>query len=999
MVDTEAGSLVGVLRDNIRGEASDLGGRLASSSSAPAFPGADRGVGLQAGRAFSRQVWIDTTAVCDEPLSPQASDMNSIVNSPTEHSRFLPSRPSSRTGTAGSTSSSRPASRRFTADELNCFRKVVTPSAACEAKTEAYFQTQCSMRKAASEHGLSALPVLKGKFFASGAREMGSPAHAEKARQRRMKRDMQPMAGAAQLPDEALTSAILDEIYPKTPPCVKDKGICSSPSALEERPTSSPSGELLGTWDSLPTRPGTSGSRSGNLMDSRSRLKSRGRMAHSATMEASSFSMASTQGAGPGMKSTYSIRRSLFQAAEEKMPIMLRFRNRLMEKFASVKEAHDCFSDDVPPDRGMSKKEWRRVLAKQGFEWANKEKDLLFEELDFLGTGHITLSDFHIAVEAAAPVRSLEDLRRRWIASGYNTMNSAVRTMTDGGITIAQRLTFEEFAFALSRVNVTDPSEHISVYKAICSDTASGKISLGELLAAIATVSPALLIEELRHRLNRFFAGDWDKAYFELDMDRGGTIEQHEFVTQAVKRLGMSEQEAKKAFRQIDTDSSGTISREEFVCCITLAEPSLFLEDLRLKVRRCFRSIQESFWRKFADNLTGEISQEIPKLKLTHFQEILYKLDLKEHETQMLFDLIDTSHDGELTIQEFVKGVHHFAPSVALEDLRMRCVQRDGHVSNSFAQVTDKTKHLSQAEFAQMLGSMDLLDEKEVARAVKPHGRQVGTNEGVCVKTLFDLLDVTHTGLATLGRLVAALQSCGAGSHIRLEHTERDNKSMRDMKDHLWPKRRLINDLKAQVRMGVHYVEDQAPSPRTAARKEEEEQERQDAITIASTRIRPKSPTLTSKKDARSRSRTPGGGGGSNSRTGSPAPLEATPPADTTSSNAAPPRLRTANIEDLACYMDAKKYQELRKGPDPKKPTQHRAQNAQDSWGHMWKTLHNAPSPDNDGRKRLETGLHRYFEQAALSMSHDVPLHSGVSHNSMDQYRKMRQHKAALRIP
>merc|ERR1740121_417662 len=283
----------------------------------------------------------------------------------------------------------------------------------------------------------------------------------------------------------------------------------------------------------------------------------------------------------------------------------------------------------------MSKKEWRRVLAKQGFEWANKEKDLLFEELDFLGTGHITLSDFHIAVEAAAPVRTLEDLRRRWIASGYHTMNSAVRTMGEG-ISIQQRLTFEDFSAALQRVNVHDPSEHHAVYTAICSDRAGGKVSLGELLAAIATVSPALLIEDIRHRLNRFFSGDWAKAYFELDMDRGGTIELHEFVAQAVKRLGLSADEAKKAFRQIDTDGSGTISREEFTCAITLAEPSLFLEDLRLKVRRCFRSILDGFSKKFGDPLSGEIKDDAPPMPCNKFQEVLQRLDIKEHETQML---------------------------------------------------------------------------------------------------------------------------------------------------------------------------------------------------------------------------------------------------------------------------------------------------------------------------------------------------------------------------
>lgn len=948
MSDEEVELLASTLRDASMPEAWDEAvPRLTGSTSAPALlsPAAAVGAGrsaLDRRAAWGRQVWIDTAAVADEA---HESDRASFTS---------PSRPSSRLGTSsgyspfGSSCSSRPASRRFSQEELNCFRRVHTPSGHCEAKQEVYFQTQGKERRAATELGLASLPVLKGKFYSlPSTREQASPTAAEKARLRREAR--RQAAGKdrdEKLKDEDLTSSILNEIYPVKPDCPPvGRGQDVRPSTSGARSTG---------CGSDPTGRTPMGAVSG-------RGASRPTLSRAATVSAGLVSRA-PNGLEPIGGSV----------------VMLEFRSRLLEKYATINEAHKRFAEDVPsPDHGMTKKEWRRLLSKQGFEWPNKEKDMLFEDIDCHHEGHVSLSTFHIAVEAAAPVRSLEDLRRRWLAKGFKSMTQAIKTMDES---VSRRLSFEDFCVALKRVNVHDPSEHQALFAAVCSDPA-GKVSIAELTAAIATVSPALLLEDVRFEISKLFMNNWTKAYFELDMDKGGTIEAHEFVPQAVRRMGLKEAEARKAFRLIDVDNDGEITRNEFVSAITLAEPSLFLEDLRLKIRRCFRSIQESFHKTYANSLTGEIEAE-KKLSVSKFQELLVRLDLTGAETQMLFDLIDTAKDGELTVAAFVRGVHHFAPACALEDLRVRCVQRSGHVSDPFAQILDKTRLMDVHELAQTLKGLDLIDPAEAVIEKKPPGSGLGVpinlKGGVLLQGVFDLLDVEHVGTCTLGRLLAALQSSGAGSRMRLQPKERDMQASRDMRDDLWLKHKLVNDLKFQVRMGVKYDE-----------------------------WRPDSSTERHRTSPSAPSPSPRQGQGQ--RAGSPAARSpervAASVVDLSPQQAAnqnlagpPPRLRTVPHESLAMYMDQKCYQALRNGPDPQKPTQFRAQEAQDSLSGLWKALQKVAPADQEKRRKLQGNLHHYFQSTAMSMSHDVPLVSGVSHSSMEQYLKMKQHKAALRM-
>ena len=235
----------------------------------------------------------------------------------------------------------------------------------------------------------------------------------------------------------------------------------------------------------------------------------------------------------------------------------------------------------------------------------------IFDRLDFKSVGRVTLVGFYVIVEASAPVRSVEDLRRRWLACRY-TMLQAIMIMADNShVALTHRLTLQEFGSRLQLVNVNDPEEHLAVFKAVCHETdkdikAQGgqgvRVMLGDLAAALAVVSPCLLLEDLRDRLQRRYNGDFKKAFSDLDMDRSGKVSHAEFVVKIMDRLHLTEHEARKMFREIDVDGSHEISRNEFVSAIGLSEPSLFLEDLRKKVRQRFRSFKAQFADSFQDS-------------------------------------------------------------------------------------------------------------------------------------------------------------------------------------------------------------------------------------------------------------------------------------------------------------------------------------------------------------------------------------------------------------
>lgn len=877
-----------------------------------------------------------------------------------------------------STDSSRPGSRRFSPDELNCFHRVTTPSQQCGEKAEGYFQSTGLHRFEATERGLAGLPVLKGKFYfppasdqmkrnASGA---WTP-QAERNRQRRDDRKMlQQCSRERKLSNEDLTNAILDEIYPKDP--------------------RKPKHGLISLCDDVLFEGGNSGGEGaqkriikyGRVSTSNKSAKGK-RLSHTATSPTSLLGVRPTvvelasgykdirghgnYEQGLSVKANPSDYASRWSFNAEGNFIMLAFRHRLLEKYSCINEGCACFHEEVPQDRGMTKKEWRRVLTKQGFDLTNKEQDMIFEDLDFMNTGYVSMSDFHIAVEAAAPVRTMEDLRRRWLASGYHSMLAAVRHAEQkADIDMDARIGYEEFCRALTKVNVHDVSEHQAIYSAICE---GNKASLVDLQAAIGTVSPDLLLEDLRARLiSRYHS--MEQAYHEIDSERYGFIRRHIFLDKAVYRFGLTHQEAKKTYGQLDLDGNGEITKEELLTAFRLAEPSLLLEDLRLKIRRSYRSILNSLNKIFLDPLTEEINTT-KKVTLPGFAEALQTADFKESESRMLFDLIETEKTGLINVANILIGIHHFAPACALEDLRARVLQRASGLYEAFSgfDVAQKSKLLNLHQFSKEMSDLGLVETRELHIALttekaKNGGMDKESSEkapsiveilfsgSVHLGNVFNVLDVYNNGLISLSRVLAALNCCGAGPHIKLPPRERDAHASREMKEQVWPLRRYAAELRSQVRNGLQFEEKSKLGRGPSSLCEES--------------------------------------GGDDSGRPCDAPL---------SSIGNAPRLRTVPIVELANYMDAETFSMVRQGPDPKKPSQWRTQGAQESWSVVWDTLKCTTAPDDTSRSRLEAGLYDYFQSAALSMSHDVPLLSSISESSMDRYRKMRVHKAALKMP
>ena len=549
----------------------------------------------------------------------------------------------------------------------------------------------------------------------------------------------------------------------------------------------------------------------------------------------------------------------------------------------------------------------------------------------------MTLVGFYVLVEASAPVKSVEDLRRRWLASRY-TMTQAIMMMADNStLALAHRLSLQEFGARLQLVNVNDPEEHLSLFNAVLHEneernSKGARVTIGDLAAALAVVSPCLLLEDLRDKLQKRYNGDFKKAFSDMDLDRSGAVNQHEFVVKIMQLLHLTQSEAFKMFREIDVDGSGEISRNEFVSAIGLSEPSLFLEDLRKKVRQRFRSFKAQFADAFQDSALNDCASA-PRLVLKHFQELLLPLSMSEKETKVLFNLIDIDHDGRLSIREFVKGVRHFAPASVLEDLRVRCCQQHERISDPFVGI-DYNKLFDSMSFARKMVEIKLCDPSRSSS----DPRLAQLQPGVTAQALFDILDVANNGEATFGRLLAALQSCGAGTAQRLSPIELDMRAKNDVKNDLAPMHKLVSDVKLQARQGMKYNEEVAdendwrPGNHRILDSLLDQVHGEFEATVA---------------DAETEAPTSQG----------------------------PPRIKMLLYEDvLRQYQSQRSVKSTTK--EIKRPIQNAAQGASDSWVRFWTNVQR--SPQKKEHQKLEERLQQYFQSTAMKLSHDGPLYHGT---------------------
>jgi len=1009
---------------------------------------------------------LDLPPSLDPPASPNAvgrklgwtcaSALNSAGPSLSRYnSRMELQSPSSLASTT--TGLQKHGSGRFSQDEMLCFRRVPTPSSGCDSKAELYWRHEGTgagdLRRTLSETNWHSLPVLKGKFFShpqlNGDRQQ-SHHHDTKLRSSKRCREASEHLNMETLDGEALTASVLEEIFPQSPGAPARRASVStgegrmSPSGNAESPANAcrEPRRRFSIVDGGPEQPQLlripSGGMNSNCFSTTSAV----------VMAACSLSRAvgiSPSGCSLSRATATSASTSPVHRSTSSYPrgIMFDFRNRLLKMFPTIKDAFLGFEEECPAMRDMTKKEFRRVMSKQAFASTTEERDAIFDELDVKGLGHICTNDFHIAIEAATPVKTVEDLRRRWIASGFPSMAHAIAVMDEDGANSDCRLTLRDFSEVLNRAFVTDHLEQLALFNAIAS--ANGRnghdwVSIAELGSAVATVSPALFLEDIRHRLMKKYGGSVERAF--SDLEGGDRLGRAQFLAACAHRLGLSDIEVLKTFKAVCSevennaddadgpamaDKTYEVVKSNFLRAFSMSDSSLFLEDLRRKVRQRSRSVLEAFRAAQEDAANTDLAYQ-PKLSLSRFQELLARVELTDEELKIIFDLADVEGLGVLTINEFSEGVRHFAPSCVLEDLRLQCLQRCDHIVDVFANVTvDRGALLDIDAFVRLLSSLDLAS-------------------GVQLEAVFDLIDVRNDGLVSLGRLVAALQSGGPGSNVRLPSRERNQRAKQDICGCMAPVHKLATDLKTQVRQGLFSADgadglgeggrevspeagegvSEAAMLSTASIKTRERgpNSRQgikhqacpstsgaigrcrSAGSVGNARAalasRLKSPASNSKKSTPSYGRSPpevraaggqdrshrsssSGGGREPSGRAAGAKDQAT-----TMLQGIPPRLRAMPQEGLAKYVARLDPARI---TDHKKIAQCPIQGAQDSWSEVWRCLHR--SPGHQDRAGLEKDLQGYFQTATWSMSHDVPLLQR-SHSRYALHQSTRAHHNAL---
>jgi len=473
-------------------------------------------------------------------------------------------------------------------------------------------------------------------------------------------------------------------------------------------------------------------------------------------------------------------------------------------------------------------------------------------------------------------------------------------------------------------------------------------------------------------------------------------VDEDEFSIRATKGMGLTEAEARKSFRGIDVDSSGEVSRSEFLSAIGLSEPSLFLEDLRIKVRQRFHSFQAQLASAFQDSITADLNSQ-PQLKMAKFQELLLPLDMTESETRALFTLIDADGDGQMTVREFVRGVMHFAPSAALEDLRLKCYQQHSlNVLDVFRQSTlyrdDPTRLLDVEGFTTQLIDLGLYDEPVPGGDLDELAADLAAiQSGVRPEAIFDFLDVANRGEVSLARLAATLQSCGAGASVKQSPEELDTRVRQEVKGDMAPMIKLVGDIKMQARQ--RYIEGfsggawSKSGTNIANALIEQESEKG---------FRPNSPKNakmarfnrgpSGKKDAK----TPA----SKSKGTSPAPKEVQQKA-AQKEQASSVHVKPRNAEAVSAASNH--YQRKLVAAGNSKPMQNAAAGAQKSWRSLWQNLHKSPGQTN--RLNLEVSLQGYYQAATSSLNHDGPLVHGTDQSRVNLHDSVKAHQVALRTP
>mmetsp|Transcript_24517 Transcript_24517/g.39293 ORF Transcript_24517/g.39293 Transcript_24517/m.39293 type:complete len:954 (+) Transcript_24517:81-2942(+) len=837
-------------------------------------------------------------------------------------------------------SNGRPGTSRFTSEEVNCFRKVYTPSRQYRGKAEVYWQTTGNTKKNLSESCWHSLPVLKGKFYSQDLLQD----HNQKMTVSENNKPVKKFEAVAMLPDEQMTANVLHEIYPATP--TRRDSSCSNFSPEKDSPFSAM--RKSGRVDvARPKRIARAGSPVINtvagLAESGRSIAVPSALSSSTGSNKLASAVVATQASGIGI-STFG---SSDRATSRSLAPLKEFRGMLLDKYGSLEYAFEVWGNDMPSSNMMTRKEFRRILqSKMSVEMPQDQRDSIYNLLDLNSLGQVGFSEFRIMIESAGPVQTIGDLRRRWLMAGFRSMMTVLRLITDKEAFAGDRLSFQGFGELLNRVHVNEHSEHSAIFNAIADpQDRQATVTIEELTAAVSIVSPNLLIEDLRLRLLQKYVTashshlkPFKKAWADLEhrageSERNSEIQLPDFVLQSVRRFGLTEGEAAKVFRFMDRESRGFVTRTQFLSSLSLSDPALVLEDLRHKIRQCFHSIESVMLKAYE----FQEQQKVSRLSLDHYQELFGHLNLTDADIEIVFNLIDVDQFGSLTIEDFARGVHYFAPGCAFEDLRLMCMQRHSkqNIRSLFATVDfDRLRRWQ---------GVDTWDQASIETARMDYPMFVELFEelrldcGLRLRFLFDVLDAKSEGTASLCTLFSLLQAGGAGTVVKMEDDTLKMKAKQDIRNYTTSAYRLVGDVKAEAREGKKHTLERLAClhgslelPDDAGTQEPQ---------------RPESPTR---------------------------------PKTTQQQRQIAPRLRPVPHQEIRDYvLQQSMLGPLAFGPHSRagefrKLTEKSVNNPQHSFNEVWKSLQSCPKLDD--RNGIEKDLLGYYQSACWSLSSDVAL-------------------------
>lgn len=457
------------------------------------------------------------------------------------------------------------------------------------------------------------------------------------------------------------------------------------------------------------------------------------------------------------------------------------FRRKMLKRFSSLAEAFDSFN--VDGSKQLDMREWCDLLGRTDM-CSMFEARVIFELMDADRDGSLTMAEFNLGLETIAPVVSLVALRKRLICLGFTSMLQAIAVMDGGGEdSTMQPLTLSEFAACLRRAWVIEDHEHRAIFDLV-RDPAEpqGRATLSELACGLAAVSPCILLGEARQQLE----AKWGNLGAAADALQDEWLEdQGIFEEKGSEWLGMTREEAAKLFRITDIDRSGNLTRSEVIGSVRLSQPSVQMEDIRCKVQQSYRGI-EAVLREAFTHEGAELDNSL-RFSTEEIMEVLEPLDMGKVEKRQLVQFMQATSDQGLTLSEFFRGIRLFAPSCALEGVRLQLLRNHDRVADAFRGVRHRRAPVTLPELAELLSAA---------------GAEVKD-----LDTIFDIIDVRSTGVVTVTEVIAALQGSQSGTRRWVGRKEREESAEHSVQELVGPLRAAVLEIKQGLKLGLRGVD------------------------------------------------------------------------------------------------------------------------------------------------------------------------------------------------